>query len=164
MDNINEVKSDNEILIIEELAREIWKEHYTPIIGSDQVEYMLDKYQSRESIFNQIREEGYTYFLVQEDGKYIGYIGIQLREDELFLSKIYIRDSKRGKGFGRKAIDYLQKLAKKNNIYRISLTVNKNNINSIKVYEKIGFDNQGPVVQDIGNGFVMDDYKMVKTF
>jgi RimJ/RimL family protein N-acetyltransferase len=40
--------------------------------------------------------------------------------------------------------------------------VNKNNVNSIKVYEKLGFKKTGPVIQDIGNGFVMDDYKMEK--
>ena len=42
----------------------------------------------------------------------------------------------------------------------ITLTVNKNNINSIKAYEKLGFKNTGSVVADIGAGFVMDDYTM----
>jgi hypothetical protein len=31
------------------------------------------------------------------------------------------------------------------------------------MYEKIGFKNVGSLVQDIGSGFVMDDYKMEKT-
>jgi hypothetical protein len=26
----------------------------------------------------------------------------------------------------------------------------------------MGFENTGPIIQDIGGGFVMDDYKMVK--
>lgn len=167
MNNIVEVSTDDQIRIVEELAGEIWTEHYTPIIGRDQVEYMLDKYQSQKSISDQIQKEGYKYYLISEDKKnsgYIGYISVQFREDELFLSKIYIKDNKRGKGFGRLAINYLQRLAKENNVSKISLTVNKNNINSIKAYEKIGFENHGSVVQDIGNGFVMDDYKMVKSF
>jgi RimJ/RimL family protein N-acetyltransferase len=46
---------------------------------------------------------------------------------------------------------------------KIALTVNKNNVNSIKAYEKMGFKNVGSVVQDIGSGYVMDDYKMEKT-
>jgi diamine N-acetyltransferase len=40
--------------------------------------------------------------------------------------------------------------------------INENQIKTIKTYEKIGFKNLGPVVQDIGNGFVMDDFKMEK--
>ena len=42
----------------------------------------------------------------------------------------------------------------------VTLTVNINNTNSIKAYEKMGFINIGPVVADIGAGFVMDDFKM----
>ena len=42
-------------------------------------------------------------------------------------------------------------------------TVNLNNINAIKTYEKLGFINAGPVVADIGNGFVMDDFEMKKS-
>lgn len=43
------------------------------------------------------------------------------------------------------------------------LTVNKNNVKAIRAYEKTGFKNIGSLVQDIGNGFVMDDYKMEQT-
>ncbi len=43
------------------------------------------------------------------------------------------------------------------------LTVNKNNVRAINAYEKIGFKNLGSVIQEIGHGFVMDDYKMEKT-
>ena len=45
---------------------------------------------------------------------------------------------------------------------KIYLTVNKNNINAIRAYEKLGFKNIESLVSDIGNGFVMDDFKMEK--
>jgi ribosomal protein S18 acetylase RimI-like enzyme len=80
----------------------------------------------------------------------------------LFLSKIYIRSSERGKGYGRKAIQFLEKSAQEKGLRKITLTVNKNNIDTIKAYEKFDFRNIGPVVQDIGNGFIMDDYGMEK--
>ena len=35
---------------ISALAGEIWREHYTPIIGAEQVEYMLAKFQTAERI------------------------------------------------------------------------------------------------------------------
>jgi RimJ/RimL family protein N-acetyltransferase len=159
---IIEVTNQEQIDIVEALAKEIWTEHYTPIIGRDQVEYMLARFQSRDAISAQIKTEGYLYFLVEAEGAYIGYIGVQLKGEELFLSKIYIKASERGKGFGKEAIRVLENLAAKLNLGRIALTVNKNNIKSIHAYEKMGFHNLGPVVQDIGNGFVMDDFKMEK--
>ena len=59
-------------------------------------------------------------------------------------------------------MDFVSKQAEVSECKTITLTVNKNNSNSIKVYEKIGFINIEKLVQDIGCGFVMDDYKMVK--
>jgi RimJ/RimL family protein N-acetyltransferase len=158
-----EVLNESQQDILEALAVEIWNEHYIPILGKPQVDYMLNKFQSKEAMKKQI-EKGYTYYLVEEEGRNIGYIGIELRSDELFLSKLYIKSSERGKGFGKKAVQFLEDLARSKKINKISLTVNKNNVKSIAVYEKIGFKNLGSIVIDIGNGFVMDDYKMEKSF
>ncbi len=160
---IIEVKDEGQIGIVQCLASEIWTEHYTPIIGKDQVDYMLDKFQSKDAIRDQIIRQGFMYFLIRDGEEYIGYIGVQPSGHELFLSKIYVRSAHRRKGFGWKAIRFLEALAIRLELNKISLTVNKNNIESITAYEKMGFRNLGPVIQDIGNGFAMDDYKMEKT-
>ena len=156
------VTTDDQMAMVESLAREIWTEYYTPIIGRKQVDYMLDRFQSRKTIAGQIKE-GILYFLIRADDEFIGYIAVQPKEDELFLSKIYVRSSERRKGFGRRAVRFAESLARERNLSRIVLTVNKNNVSSIKVYERTGFKSAGSLVQDIGNGFVMDDYKMEKT-
>ena len=156
-----EVITESQIVVVETLAKEIWTEHYTPIIGKDQVEYMLENFQSREAIAEQIRR-GYQYFIIRKINKSIGYLSIISRVNDLFLSKIYIKSSERGKGFARKAIQFVEDLAKGKELKKITLTVNKNNINSIKAYEKIGFKNLGSIVQEIGGGFIMDDYEMAK--
>ena len=156
-----EVITESQIVVVETLAKEIWTEHYTPIIGKDQVGYMLEKFQSREAIAEQIRS-GYQYFIIRKNNKSIGYLSVISRVNDLFLSKIYIKSSERGKGFARKAIQFVEDLAKEKGLNKITLTVNKNNINSIKAYEKIGFKNLGSIVQDIGGGFIMDDYEMAK--
>lgn len=158
---IEPVLNNSQIEIVENLACEIWNEHFTPIIGKVQVDYMLEKFQSRKAISEQI-ENGFLYYLIRTNHDSIGYIGIHPKQDELFLSKIYIRSSERGRGYGRKAIQFLEKLAQEKGLRKITLTVNKNNIDTIKAYEKFGFRNIGPVVQDIGNGFIMDDYGMEK--
>ncbi len=155
------VSTENQIQIVESLAGEIWTEHYIPIIGKEQVDYMLEKFQSKQAIAEQIRA-GVLYFLIQEDDEFIGYMAVQPKGRELFLSKIYVKSAQRGKGYGKKAVQYAETLAKESGLCKVVLTVNKNNVNSIKAYEKIGFKNTGSIIQDIGNGFVMDDYKMEK--
>jgi hypothetical protein len=40
------------------------------------------------------------------------------------------------------------------------LTVNRFNRQAIAAYERRGFQMMGTVVKDIGDGFVMDDYRM----
>ena len=59
-------------------------------------------------------------------------------------------------------MDFIESKAKHYQLKTIRLTVNINNVNAIKAYEKLGFKNVGPLVTDIGNGFVMDDYQMEK--
>jgi len=157
-----EVSTDSQIEIVAALAKEIWTEHYIPIIGKKQVDYMLDKFQSKQAILEQIRT-GVLYFLMKERDEFIGYIAAQPKGVELFLSKIYIKSSRRAKGYGKKAVQFAEMLAQERGLRKIVLTVNKNNVIAIKVYEKIGFRNAGSLVQDIGSGFVMDDYKMEKT-
>ena len=44
----------------------------------------------------------------------------------------------------------------------MKLHVNKYNTNSILAYKKMGFENTESSITDIGKGFVMDDYLMVK--
>ena len=157
-----EVLTEEQIEIVESLAEEIWTEHYIPIIGKAQVDYMLDRFQSKQSISDQIRS-GFLYFLVKEDKQFIGYIGVQQKGDELFLSKIYIKSSERGQGLGKKAIQFIERLAKEKGVRKIALTVNKNNRDAIKAYERLGFKNLGSLIQEIGNGFIMDDFRMEKT-
>ncbi len=155
------VSGKNQIEIIAGLAYEIWNEHFTPIIGKAQVDYMLEKFQSKKIITEQI-ENGFLYFLIKNNNAHIGYIGVLPEEKQLFLSKLYITSAERGKGHGRKAIEFLEKLAIEKGLSKISLTVNRNNSATIKMYKKLGFENRGSIVQDIGNDFVMDDYKMEK--
>lgn len=155
------VSDNNQIEIIEGLASEIWHEYFTPIIGLAQVDYMLDKFQSKQAIAEQIKN-GFLYFSISSSDETIGYFAVLPKEKELFLSKLYIQAAQRNRGYGRRVIQYIEQLAVKKGFSKISLTVNRYNNATIKAYEKFGFENTGTLVQDIGHGFVMDDYKMEK--
>ena len=154
------VSTDNDISEVVKLARSIWIEHYTPIVGIEQVEYMLSKFHSRDVISEEIGKQKYRYFLIKDNSIIIGYFGVQIKADVLFLSKIYISSSDRGKGIGRTAMNFIKKLAQKNQVGKISLTVNRNNKGSIAAYYKMGFIKTGEICVDIGKGYKMDDFKM----
>ena len=160
-EEIRLVQSVEDITVVADLADEIWREHYIPIIGLAQVDYMLDKFQSAEAIEQQIKE-GAMYYLIEYKHTPIGYLSFYFKKNSLFLSKIYVKSSLRGKGFGRKAMSFVEDEAGKNSRNTISLTVNKNNNRSIEAYRKMGFKKVKPVVMDIGGGFVMDDFIMEK--
>jgi len=149
--------------IISELAKVIWTEHYTPIIGTDQVNYMLEKFQSEKAIKNQIVNNDYKYFIIFNTNSPIGYLSIKKEKASLFLSKIYIDKANRGKGIGKVAMRFIIEQAINLNCKKIYLTVNKYNTNSIMAYQKIGFKIIEELVIDIGNGFIMDDFKMEKS-
>lgn len=148
---------------IEKLAKEIWREHYTHIIGAAQVEYMLERFQSVPALNSQIRS-GFLYYLLKIDGEISGYFAAlpEKEKGRLFLSKIYLLSSARGKGCGRKTLEFIETLAGPG-LNKISLTVNKGNTGAIKAYLKCGFTITGMQVTDIGGGFVMDDYLMEKS-
>jgi ribosomal protein S18 acetylase RimI-like enzyme len=158
---VEKVLAEDQLDIIENLASEIWNEYFTPIIGKAQVEYMLAKFQSKKSITEQIHN-GFLYFLIKIDKQPAGYIGVLAKEQTLFLSKLYIMQAERGKGYGRRVIEFVEQLAIEKNLDTISLTVNRNNAATINIYQKLGFENRGSAVKDIGSGFVMDDYLMEK--
>jgi len=151
-----------DFIAISKLAKDIWTDHYTSIIGIDQVNYMLDNFQSETAIENQIKIDHYKYFTIINKQKAVGYIAIKNKEDALFLSKIYILKTCRGKGLGKLAMNFIEEQAENSNCKKIYLTVNRHNTNSIKAYQNIGFKKIEELVLDIGNGFVMDDYKMEK--
>lgn len=162
MINFKPVTHNSDIKIVSELAKEIWTEHYTPIIGIDQVNYMLEKFQSKKAIEDQTLLSNYKYFIIYNETTPIGYLSIKKEETSLFLSKIYIKATSRGEGIGKTAMSFIENQAKTLNCKKIYLTVNKYNTNSIKAYQKIGFNKIEELVIDIGNGYIMDDYKMEK--
>jgi len=145
---------------VADLADRIWREHYTPIIGAAQVDYMLSRFQSADAVAAQIRDERYRYYLLQESGEAIGYMAVQQRGSVLFVSKLYLLCSWRGRGYGREAVAFLASQAREHGCDRLELTVNKHNADSIAAYERLGFERCEAIVQEIGGGFVMDDYVM----
>lgn len=146
-----------EIPTVQQLAREIWEEHYIKILSQEQIDYMLDKFYSTEKIKSEI-EEGIVWELLMDEEKPIGYLVCKIESDKLYISKIYLKAETRGKGLGKLLLNRAVELAKQHNKNSIYLNVNKHNTDSISFYERMGFVKIDEGVFDIGNGYVMDDF------
>jgi ribosomal protein S18 acetylase RimI-like enzyme len=159
-----EVHFEQQIADIANLAQEIWQEHYLPIIGQEQIDYMLEKFQCEGAIAKQLAD-GYEYYSVNYGGHHVGYMAVisNVNKSSLMISKIYVLKSNRGSGLGKKMLQFIEDLCQQRKIKKIWLTVNKHNRYSIKWYSQMGFTNTGSVIQDIGAGFEMDDFRMEKT-
>lgn len=156
---IKKAENIEDFKTVEILAKEIWNEHYISIISKEQIDYMLKNFQSEEAIKIQI-EEKFIYFLVKYENEYAGYCAVKLETDGIFLSKLYIMEKYRGKGLSKKLLKHILESFSEKKPFRIHLTVNKYNLNSIAAYKKMGYEIFNECKVDIGNGYIMDDYEM----
>lgn len=138
------------------LAKKVWEHTYIPIIGKAQVDYMLDKFQSAAVVWESIEASIYDYRLAYIEDQLVGYLAFQQKEAEVFISKLYVDPDRQKQGIAKRLF------AEVSDQSIIRLTVNKYNTVAIQVYEHIGFEKEEAVVAEIGKGYVMDDYVMVR--
>jgi ribosomal protein S18 acetylase RimI-like enzyme len=163
--SLTEASESCDFLAIARLAEEVWHNTYDSIIGPEQVDYMLKKFQNADVIENDIKQHGYRYLIAKNEDGILGYCGIKPEDNkQIFLSKVYINPKFQRKGIAKAMIQYLKNEYQPLGYTQMHLTVNKNNRNAIVTYEKLGFLKSGELVTDIGEGFVMDDDTMVLKF
>ncbi|MCI7179228.1 MAG: GNAT family N-acetyltransferase [Schaedlerella sp.] len=151
------VLTKEQISKVAALAEVIWHQHFTPIIGREQVIYMVEKFQSEAALEQQIAN-GYEYYQLFDGDEFCGYCGIHPENGKLFLSKLYIKKEARGRHIASHAMNFLKDICRERGISAIWLTCNKHNNNTLAIYDHLGFKIIDTQVADIGNGFVMDDY------
>lgn len=78
------------------------------------------------------------------DGEAIGYGHLDNDNDIIWLG-IAIAENFQGKGLGKKMMQFLIDNAIKNNVQKISLTVDEDNFAAVKLYEHFGFSSHGKI-------------------
>jgi len=157
------VSTNNDIQRVADLAKEIWTQHFTAIIGASQVNYMLTNFQSPAAIKSQIND-GAEYYLAQVESEWVGYIGLipDFEQNKMMLSKFYVKNTSQGKGVGLSILAFIENKCRLEKFSSIWLTVNKFNVDTITWYKHRGFFIIEKIKKDIGAGFFMDDYLMEK--
>ena len=139
-------------------ATEIVREHFDPIIGKAQNDYMLARSQSASGIQAQIDGGARYYVATDAAGEWLGFTAFYPRGNQMYLSKFYVHKTQRGKGVAGAMLQLIVKEAKVENLSAIALNVNRNNDLAIGVYEHMGFVRIREEQIDIGQGFIMDDF------
>lgn len=146
--------------LISQLADGIWKKHYPSIISMEQIEYMLKNMYSNEQLLKQM-SLGHTFTLVYLNNNPVGYISISTSNNKnYFIHKFYVLVNEHKKGIGTALFNYTLKQIQ--NAKTIELTVNRQNYKAINFYFKNGFTIKQTADFDIGNGYFMNDFVMIK--
>jgi GNAT superfamily N-acetyltransferase len=84
-------------------------------------------------------------WLISLNDEMIGYLiltfgfSVEFGGRDSFVDEFYIREAYRGKGYGRKAMEFVEETARKLGVKAVHLEVNRGNTNSPQVYRKLGF-------------------------
>ncbi len=149
-------EDDSGIREMSQMATEIVREHFDPIIGKEQNDYMIKMFQSEEAIRNQLLH-GYRYFFVSNDTQRLGFLAFYPKADAMYLSKFYLYKSVRGQGLAREMLDFVIDKTREAGLQYIDLNVNRDNSAAL-AYEAMGFKVIREEKNDIGAGFYMDDF------
>lgn len=163
MVSVKVAENNEDIKEIAELAEVIWHEYFSSLLSPEQIDYMVEKFQSYKTIKEAVDNDGYKYYMAYWGDELCGYLGYHNEgEGRIFISKIYVRADKRRQGIASAMLEKLR--VDEPDADTWYLTVNRYNSGSIAVYNKRGFVTVKEQVTDIGNGFVMDDFVMEKRF
>jgi len=149
---------------IRNIAYKTWPETYGKILGLEQLAYMLDRLYTTSALQQTITEKNHQYLLIKENDQYLGFASYQhdyLGLNVTRLHKLYLLPETQGRGAGKLLIDAIETMARNNHSEKVSLNVNRFN-NALSFYQKSGYSIVGEEDIDIGNGYLMEDYKMEK--
>ncbi|PSL07541.1 GNAT family N-acetyltransferase [Cecembia rubra] len=153
----------SELKKVRDIALKTWPLTFANILTPEQIDYMLNWMYQLDALTQQVIKKKHIFLLAEEGDRSLGFCSYELHAkspSKTKIHKIYILPEAQGKGVGKKLIQEVALIAKKNGDNHLFLNVNKYNQSAIDFYSKIGFYEDFKEVIDIGNGFVMDDVVM----
>lgn len=145
---------------INKLAHKIWNIHYPSIISQAQIDYMLNGKYSLKNLKEQMNA-GSIYLVAEEAKQLCGYLCyIKTGIKKYFLDKLYVDLERHKTGIGKLLLKEFESETENNS--EIKLQVNRKNIKAINFYFKNGYIISEAKDFDIGNGFFMNDFVMIK--
>lgn len=98
---------------------------------------------SEQALEKEIFNKDSLFCVCEIDKKIIGYAGMYYVYPEGDITNIAIDKKYQGKGYAKELLNYMFELANSRGIKEFTLEVRVSNMNAIKLYEKLGFENVG---------------------
>ena len=154
-----------DIEAVARLARIVWQDAYPGIITQAQIDYMLAQRYAAARLHEELATPGLWWDQARLDGRLAGFAATQLTDmpGEMKLDKLYVDPALQRAGVGGALIAHVAARARTEGCDLLILAVNKRNVRAIGAYRKHGFAVRESVRVDIGGGFAMDDFIMVKS-
>lgn len=154
------IAQEKDLATIAHLAKIIWNDHYVPFIGQQQVDYMLNKIYNHASLVEQLTQKKHVFYLIKKEEESIGFLSISSENQaDYFLHKFYINQKQSNSGIGTQVLHSLIEAVQSKSL---TLTVNRQNYKSINFYFKNGFKIDHVEDFDIGDGYQMNDFVMLR--
>lgn len=153
--------SKKDLSVIQHIATVAYHDTYVPILGQEQVDFMLDKTYSLNALQEQL-DQGHMFIIALEQEQKVGFASFTLMEANkraCKLHKLYLLPEKKGSGLGKFLVNEVILTAKKLGSKSLLLNVNRFN-KAIGFYEKMGFSVKEKVDIPIGERYYMNDFIM----
>ncbi len=144
------------------IAEKSWAATYRDILSAEQYDYMIGLFYTPAAI--QLTMDEQIFLICRNGQEATGFVSYQLNYPEAGyckIHKLYVLPETQGTGSGRKLMERVEKIAVDDHCSHLTLNVNKYN-KALGFYQKMGFNVARPEVIDIGRGFVMDDFVLIK--
>jgi ribosomal protein S18 acetylase RimI-like enzyme len=153
-----------DLALVARLAHEIWHRHYPGIICVEQIDYMLARSYNPEALADYLTRAQAGLALAMHGETAVGFVGWYPVEPPgtMKLDKLYVRPEHQRAGVGRALIEHVVVQARAAACRAVTLNVNRGNLESIRAYERCGFAISERGDFPIGNGYVMEDFIMVR--
>lgn len=155
------IASKADVSVIQRIATAAYHDTYIPIIGLEQVDFMLRKFYNLDALSEQM-DRGHVFIIATEEGEDIGFAAYNKIEDVpgvFKLQKLYLLPERKGTGLGRFLVEKVISRVHEAGGVKLILNVNRYN-KSRGFYEKLGFVITEKVDIPIGEHFFMNDYVM----
>ena len=153
----------SDIEVVRDIAWKTWPATYSDIISDEQIEYMLNTMYSHEALSKQFNNLNFRA-LIAETTQPVGFCVAEFFYPEqrfCRIHKLYVLPNIQGSGAGKALLESTKNLAIEFGMQALHLNVNRFNP-AVSFYERNGFSISYEEDVDLGEGFLGEDYVMIK--
>jgi ribosomal protein S18 acetylase RimI-like enzyme len=155
--------TEQDIPLLNQLGEKSFFPTYLPFISEEQVSYMFHMMYDVAALRQQMQERGDIFFIAYSGTEPLGFASCQHQPGGITkLHKLYVLPGLQVKGTGKALLSHVEQAAKAAGQEQVLLNVNRHN-NAVEFYRKCGYSIHAEEDIDIGNGFFMNDYEMIKS-